>query len=77
MTSNKILKILRHLTFLIKKINSMTKPIRMPDLYFFAIRYLSIIHARKRDDCSNLNNDLFLTLSQTSPGFYMSAVQAF
>ena len=45
----------------------MTKPKRIPNLYFFGNRYLSIIHARIRNNCSNLNNDLFLNHLKSDP----------
>ena len=49
------------------KLISMTKPKRIPNLYFFGNRYLSIIHARIRNNCSNLNNDLFLNHLKSDP----------
>ena len=48
------------------KLNSMTKPKRIPNLYFFGNRYLSIIQARIRN-CSYLNNDLFLNHLKSDP----------
>ena len=49
------------------KLISMTKPKRISNLYFFGNRYLSIIHARIRNNCSNLNNDLFLNHLKSDP----------
>ena len=45
----------------------MTRPKRIPNLYLFGNRYLSIIHARIRNNCSNLNNDLFLNHLKSDP----------
>ena len=38
----------------------MTKPKGIPNIYFFGNKYLSIIQARIRNNCFNLNSDLFL-----------------
>ena len=42
------------------KLSSMSKPDRIPSIYLIGNRRLSVIHARIRNNCSNLNNDLFL-----------------
>ena len=42
------------------KLSSMSKPDRIPSIYPIGNRRLSVvIHARIRNNCSNLNNDLF------------------
>ena len=42
------------------KLSSMSKPDRIPSIYLIGNRRLSVIRARIRNNCSNLNNDLFL-----------------
>ena len=49
------------------KLNSMTRPKGIPNLYLFGNRYMSIIHARIRNNCINLNNDLFLNHLKSDP----------
>ena len=49
------------------KLISVTEPRGIPNLCFFGNRYLSIIHARIRNNCSNLNNDLFLNHLKSDP----------
>ena len=38
----------------------MSKQDRIPSIYLIGNRRLSVIHARIRNNCSNLNNDFFL-----------------
>jgi hypothetical protein len=43
-----------------KLINHLFKPIVIPSFYLTGTRTLSVIHARLRNGCSNLNYDLFI-----------------
>ena len=42
------------------KLSSISKQDRIPSIYLIGNRRLSVIHARIRNNCSNLNKDLFL-----------------
>ena len=37
----------------------MTKPSKIPNIYFMGNRNISVLHARLRNNCSNLNDDLY------------------
>ena len=44
-----------------------TNTIKVPAYYIKGDRYLSVIHARIRNKCSNLNNDLYLNHLRINP----------
>ena len=41
------------------KVSKMTKPTKIPNIYCIGNRIISVLHARLRNNCSNLNEDLY------------------